>query len=88
MGFLFLENKYIYNSYLQGAHTALATILTLWKNFSLIYVWEVENDRALFTEIYSVVSDCNGVIISTTHLDQRHDIWWGLLQIPLRFIPQ
>lgn len=86
--FLFLENKKICNSYLQAALTALATMLTLSKNFSLIYVWEIENDRVLFTEIYSIISNCNGVIISTTHLDQRQDIWWGLLQIPLRFIPK
>lgn len=50
--FLFLENKKICNSYLQAALTALATMLTLSKNFSLIYVWEIENDSSLHRNLF------------------------------------
>lgn len=73
---------------LQAAHAALwlSTFLTLSNYFSVICTWEIKGDRIFFTALYSVFSYCNGVIISATHLDQ--DVWWGLLQILLRFIQQ
>lgn len=77
-----------YICHLQAAHTALwlSTFLTLSNYFSVICTWEIKGDRIFFTAFYSVFSYCNGVIISATHLDQ--DIWWGRLQILLRFIQQ